>query len=119
MSDVPGGNETRVFPTYDCHFMGRKKDDVQREVKELVYDILKTRELSRSEEKVFREVANEAFDIMIAAHKAEDAQRRIEEHAEQKKAGRDWVGIVINIISMLTAVVAVAYAIFKTGGGTP
>ena len=119
MSDVPGGSETRTFPAYDCHFMGRKKDDVHREVKELVYDILRTRELSRSEEKVFREVANEAFDIMIAAHKADDTQRRIQEQDQHKKAGRDWLGIAINIISMLTAVTAVVYAISKSGGGTP
>jgi len=119
MSDVPGTNETRVFPNYDCHYMGRKQDDIQREVKELIYEILKTRELSRSEEKVFREVANEAIDIMIAAHKAEDSQRRIEERDQHKKAGRDWLGIIINIISMLTAVTAVIYAISKSGGGTP
>ena len=120
MSDVPGGPDTRVFPTYDCHFMGRKQEDIHREFKELVFDILKSRELSRSEEKVLKEVANEAFDIMIASHKSECVQQRTEKEAEQKKTGRDWLGIVINVLSMLIALAAVIFAVHsKTGGGTP
>jgi len=121
MSDVPNeGGPTRVLPPYDCHFMGRKPEDVRREIKEIVYEILKNRELSRSEEKVFREVANEAFDIMISAHNSACAQKRAEEKAAEKQTGRDWMGIIINAIMMLIAIGSLIYAIHSgSGGGTP
>ena len=133
MTDVTnaGGGETRIFPPYDCHFIGRNRDDIHREVKELIYDILKNRELSRSEEKVFREVANETVDIMISAHCHECKEKRIDEEKaveerrkkddlENQKKGRDWLGLMINLLSMLIALAAVIYAVHsKTGGGTP
>ena len=120
MSDVPGGPDTRTFPTYDCHFMGRKEDDIHREIKEIVYDILKNRELSRSEEKVFKEVANDAFDIMIAGHQSKCTQQRLEKEEKSKKTGRDWLTIIISIMSFLTALAAFIFMVYmKTGGGTP
>ena len=72
--------------------------------------------MSRSEEKTIREVANETFDIMISAHRTSCKEKRDKDDKEDKKKGRDWIGIIINIISVLIALSAVIYAVHSSGG---
>jgi len=102
---MPEG-ETQSFPPHsDCHFYGRRPEDIAREQKELVYDVLDSRPLSRKEEGAIKEVAQDIIEMALARHQARCEKDRSKEELDRKKDNRDWLSIVISILSFIGMVV--------------
>lgn len=107
--DVPTPRDTQEFPPYTkCPFYNRQKDDIDREFKEFIKDVLDNRELTIREEKIIKEVSNEMFDLMIANHKTKC-------RSEMSQSGRDWLSVIISVISVLIAFGMMVIMIYSKG----